>query len=171
MVVSRFREGLAVPFVGITFRDVKGGTIYGAADGQVTDHRAVAAIVGIEILGVVARGIVGLSVPNEGAANDGVELNVLAQTHGEVQGDDAVAAACRVVSAFIVARGGVGLSVPSVAATTFEVAEAVGDLVGHGERQGDDAVAALGGLQVLYFLESAWTVVLKAETVVVIDGG
>ena len=80
-------------------------------------HDGVAALHRGELLRVVARGIVSLTVPSEVFASLLRELCLDGIANGQVQCDDGVAALHRGELLCVVTRGVVGLTVPSVALT------------------------------------------------------
>ena len=88
---ARLIIGVAKPFVVVAIGDVCGATIDVARHIEVAYYRAVAAVLGGVMACVVAIAVVFLAIPHESPTNDGVELDMLIQTHGEMQGGDAVA--------------------------------------------------------------------------------
>ncbi len=84
-------------------------------DGEVHRHYAVAAVHGLESLGIVARLSIGVVAPHIAVAGHGIKLGGLAVVNGQMQRHYAVAAVHRIESLGIVARLGIGVVDPRIA--------------------------------------------------------
>ena len=141
-VVARLRVSRIIPYIYIARFNGNGG-VHAVIDGQVEEHRGVAAVDIGERLGVNTCAGVGYAVPSVAVARGSIEIGGVGVVDGEMEGDHRVATVDGLKVLGVNAGRVVGDIVPDV-----EVAGGVVDgvvrVVVDDELEGDDGVAAVG---------------------------